>query len=100
MPLRLLIVDDSTGETEKLENVLKNGGYDVYHNRIETPAEMADASFQLAVTAAEQLSLSMANLKLQSALRQQSIQDALTGLFNRRYLDESLGRGYRLPVRR
>jgi len=58
----------------------------------DSPAEMADASFHLAVTAAEQLSLSLANLKLQSALRQQSIQDALTGLFNRRYLDESLGR--------
>ncbi|MFH0994683.1 MAG: diguanylate cyclase [Pseudomonadota bacterium] len=58
----------------------------------DSPTEMADAGFHLAVTAAEQLSLSLANLKLQSALRQQSIQDTLTGLFNRRYLDESLAR--------
>ncbi|MGD9973730.1 MAG: diguanylate cyclase [Desulfatirhabdiaceae bacterium] len=58
----------------------------------DIPAEMADDSFHLAVTAAEQLSLALANLKLKSALRHQSIRDALTGLFNRRYLDESLGK--------
>lgn len=58
----------------------------------DSPAEMADDSFHLAVTAAEQLSLALANLKLKSALKQQSIRDALTGLFNRRYLDESLSK--------
>ena len=46
----------------------------------------------LAITAVEQLSLALGNLRLQETLRQQSIRDALTGLFNRRYLEESLPR--------
>lgn len=46
----------------------------------------------LAVTVAEHLALALANLNLRETLRQQSIRDALTGLFNRRYLDETLQR--------
>lgn len=45
-----------------------------------------------ATTAAEQLSLALSNLRLQDSLRQQSIRDPLTGLYNRRYLEESLPR--------
>lgn len=45
-----------------------------------------------ASAAAEQLSLALGNLRLQERLRQQSIRDALTGLYNRRYLEESLSR--------
>ena len=41
---------------------------------------------------AEQASLALANLRLQQALRVQSIRDPLTGLFNRRYLEASLER--------
>jgi diguanylate cyclase (GGDEF)-like protein/PAS domain S-box-containing protein len=41
---------------------------------------------------ADSLSLALANLKLRSILRQQSIRDPLTGLFNRRYLEETLER--------
>lgn len=47
---------------------------------------------QLARTIAEQISLALANLHLQERLRNQSIRDPLTGLFNRRYLEESLER--------
>ena len=47
---------------------------------------------RLAVAAGEQLALALANLDLRSELRSQSIRDALTGLYNRRHLDESLGR--------
>jgi diguanylate cyclase (GGDEF)-like protein len=36
--------------------------------------------------------LALANLKLRELLRNQSIRDALTGLYNRRYLEESLNR--------
>jgi len=43
-----------------------------------------------AVTAAEQLSMALANLKMKERLHNQSIRDALTGLFNRRYLEEVL----------
>lgn len=41
---------------------------------------------------AEQLGLALANLKLRKQLRDQSIRDILTGLHNRRYLEESLPR--------
>lgn len=42
--------------------------------------------------AAEKLSMALANLSLQDRLRQQSIRDPLSGLFNRRYLEESATR--------
>jgi len=45
---------------------------------------------ELAVAAAEQISLTLANLKLQDTLRTQSLRDPLTGLFNRRHLEASL----------
>lgn len=40
----------------------------------------------------EQVALSIGNLQLRESLRQQSVRDALTGLSNRRYLEESLER--------
>ena len=43
-------------------------------------------------TAAEKLSMALGNLSLQERLRHQSIRDPLTGLFNRRYLEESAAR--------
>jgi diguanylate cyclase (GGDEF)-like protein/PAS domain S-box-containing protein len=43
-------------------------------------------------TIVDSLSLSLANLKLRSTLRQQSIRDPLTGMFNRRYMEETLER--------
>jgi diguanylate cyclase (GGDEF)-like protein len=47
---------------------------------------------QTVQTISEQLSLALANLKLQDTLRNQSFRDPLTGLFNRRYMDEAMGR--------
>jgi diguanylate cyclase (GGDEF)-like protein len=41
---------------------------------------------------ADRISLALANLKLREVLRNQSIRDPLTGLFNRRYLEETLNR--------
>ncbi|MDX2270668.1 MAG: diguanylate cyclase [Cyanobacteriota bacterium] len=46
----------------------------------------------LAETLAEQIGLALGNLQLRETLRNQSIRDPLTGLFNRRYLEESLER--------
>jgi diguanylate cyclase (GGDEF)-like protein len=46
----------------------------------------------VAVAAADQLALALANLKLRQSLRDLSVRDPLTGLFNRRYLSESLAR--------
>ena len=45
---------------------------------------------EIAEAAAEQLSLALSNLRLRESLRRQSIRDALTGLYNRRYLEEAL----------
>ncbi|MBM4443228.1 MAG: diguanylate cyclase [Candidatus Rokubacteria bacterium] len=50
---------------------------------------------RLAATVADQLGLAVANLKLRETLRNQSIRDPLTGLFNRRYLEETLERELR-----
>jgi diguanylate cyclase (GGDEF)-like protein len=50
------------------------------------------AKQRLAITVAEQVGLAIANIKLREKLRNQSIRDPLTGLFNRRYLEESLER--------
>lgn len=46
----------------------------------------------IAESAVEQLSLALSNLRLRESLRLQSIRDPLTGLYNRRYLEESLTR--------
>lgn len=40
----------------------------------------------------EEVSLAFANLKLREELSQQAIRDPLTGLFNRRYMEEALAR--------
>jgi diguanylate cyclase (GGDEF)-like protein len=45
-----------------------------------------------AVNLAEQISLALANLRLRETLRYQSVRDPLTGLFNRRHMEESLQR--------
>ena len=44
------------------------------------------------MTLAEHIGLALANLQLREPLHSQSVRDPLTGLFNRRYLEESLQR--------
>ena len=56
------------------------------------PEPISGFKEQLAISAAEQAGLSFANLRLREKLSYQSVRDPLTGLFNRRYLDESLER--------
>lgn len=46
----------------------------------------------LANTIGEQISLGLSNIKLRETLRNQSFRDTLTGLYNRRYLEETLER--------
>ena len=41
---------------------------------------------------ADQLALALSNISLRESLRALSIRDPLTGLFNRRYLEEAIGR--------
>jgi diguanylate cyclase (GGDEF)-like protein len=53
---------------------------------------LGEGRVRLAVTVAEQFALALANLRLRETLRGQSIRDPLTGLFNRRYMEETLDR--------
>ena len=63
------------------------------------PLEMVGLSTQvfahfadLLSSAADTLSLSLSNLRLRNSLRDLSIRDSLTGLYNRRYMEEGLER--------
>jgi diguanylate cyclase (GGDEF)-like protein len=49
---------------------------------------------RLTQTVAGQLGLALANLKMQENLRDMAVRDPLTGLFNRRYLEETLEREF------
>ena len=60
----------------------------------------SDRDQALAEAAAEQIALALANLKLREKLRDQAIRDPLTGLFNRRYFEESLDREIHRAERR
>lgn len=55
---------------------------------------------QFASAVAGQMALSLASLRLREALRDQSIRDPLTGLFNRRFMQESLDRELQRAVRK
>jgi len=54
------------------------------------PDLLLESHQRLAVTVAEHIALALANLRLRETLRSQSILDPLTGLFNRRYMEETL----------
>jgi diguanylate cyclase (GGDEF)-like protein len=54
----------------------------------------------LASTVAGQIALSLASLRLRETLRDQSIRDPLTRLFNRRFMEESLDRELQRAVRK
>ncbi len=47
---------------------------------------------EFATSVTEQLSISLANLRLRESLEQQSVRDPLTGLYNRRYLEATIER--------
>ncbi len=63
--------------------------------------DQAETLRNLAVTVGDQISLGLANIRLRESLRHQVIHDALTGLYNRRYLEETLEREvYRVQRKR
>jgi diguanylate cyclase (GGDEF)-like protein len=76
----------------------------ILHIRIEAqPGQdqptLTESKQQIARAMADSMALAMANLKLRIYLREQSIRDSLTGLFNRRYLDETLEREFKRAAR-
>lgn len=54
---------------------------------------------RLATTVTDQLTMAMANIKLRDRLQNLSVRDGLTGLFNRRYMEETLSREFMLAER-
>jgi diguanylate cyclase (GGDEF)-like protein len=57
--------------------------------------EISRSAQALARAFADQVALSLANVRLQESLLTRAVRDPLTGLFNRRYLEEALGRELR-----
>jgi diguanylate cyclase (GGDEF)-like protein/PAS domain S-box-containing protein len=56
----------------------------------ELSGEKLDIRHRLAVSVAEQSGLALANIQLRDTLHQQSVRDPLTGLFNRRHMNDAL----------
>jgi len=62
----------------------------VLHVRSQHEEHLDEAKRHLAYTVVEHAGMALSNLKLRAALREQSIRDPLTGLYNRRYMEEAL----------
>jgi diguanylate cyclase (GGDEF)-like protein/PAS domain S-box-containing protein len=61
----------------------------------EEQPQMETSELSFKTTFAGQVGLSIANIRLREALHTQSVRDALTGLYNRRYLEEVMDREVR-----
>ncbi|MFH0845775.1 MAG: diguanylate cyclase, partial [Pseudomonadota bacterium] len=61
---------------------------------------LLEARQRLAPSGADHIALTVANLKLRETLRSLSLRDPLTGLFNRRYMEESVERELRRADRK
>jgi diguanylate cyclase (GGDEF)-like protein/PAS domain S-box-containing protein len=62
----------------------------VLHLMQPEKVKMTESKQRLAVTMSEHIAMALSNLRLHETLRSQSIRDPLTGLFNRRFMEESL----------
>jgi len=62
----------------------------ILHIRSQHKEDLEATKFQLAYTVVEQTGMALSNLNLRAALREQSIRDPVTGLYNRRYMEEAL----------
>jgi diguanylate cyclase (GGDEF)-like protein/PAS domain S-box-containing protein len=72
----------------------------ILHLQATDEAPQLNASeLSFKTTFAAQVGLSIANIRLREALRTQSVRDPLTGLYNRRYLEEVLDREVRRAAR-
>jgi diguanylate cyclase (GGDEF)-like protein/PAS domain S-box-containing protein len=71
----------------------------VLHVRYSIETAIA-ADESLATNVAEHIALALANLRLRETLRIQSIRDSLTGLFNRRYMEEMFERELQRAARK
>jgi diguanylate cyclase (GGDEF)-like protein/PAS domain S-box-containing protein len=72
----------------------------IHFQALSVDKRFTEQEHALAGTFAEQIGLSIANIRLREALRNQSIRDAVTGLYNRRYLEETLDREVHRAIRK
>lgn len=71
---------------------MQNENMGVLHLAANAPEHLSERKQQLALNVAAQLELTLSNLLLRESLREQSIRDPLTNLYNRRYLQQALER--------
>ena len=72
--------------------VAQGNSLGLLHVSAPTSDAAEDNDAAMIISIAEQMGMAIANLQLRETLRLQSIRDPLTGLFNRRYLEENLVR--------
>ncbi len=78
----------------------QNGGADrAWESIVADAGELLPVKRRLAALTADIISLILINLRLRKRLDEQSIRDALTGCFNRRYLEETLARELKVAQR-
>jgi diguanylate cyclase (GGDEF)-like protein/PAS domain S-box-containing protein len=68
------------------------GMFHLQHLETEAPKNSSFLDLGLVETVADTIALALTNLMLRETLRSQSTRDSLTGLFNRRFMEESLDR--------
>jgi diguanylate cyclase (GGDEF)-like protein/PAS domain S-box-containing protein len=71
----------------------------ILHLAQPADAQMPEAKQRLAIAMAEHVAMALSNLRLHETLRNQSIRDQMTGLFNRSFMEESLELELRRAVR-
>ncbi|WP_413160191.1 PAS domain S-box protein [Capilliphycus salinus ALCB114379] len=82
-----------------IPTIVQGQAFGLFYLRTQEVEGLSKGQQQLAQTVAEQISLGLSNLQLREELRNQSIRDPLTGLFNRRYLKEFLHREFKRSQR-
>jgi diguanylate cyclase (GGDEF)-like protein len=93
----------STNQCLCVPMVAQGNTVGVLHLEFESGAgtdSLRDSHQRLAISSASQIALSLASLQLRESLREQSIRDPLTRLFNRRFLEESLERELQMAGRK
>ena len=103
------LAKSSTTESLCVPMVAQGNTIGVLHMEFESTAgpvydsgkeSLRELRQRLAVSVAAHVALSLASLQLRETLRQQSIRDPLTGLFNRRFLEEAFERELQLAGRK
>jgi diguanylate cyclase (GGDEF)-like protein/PAS domain S-box-containing protein len=103
------LTKSSTTESLCVPMIAQGNTIGVFHLEFESTAgrryesgteSLRDLRQSLAVSVASHVALSLASLQLRETLREQSIRDPLTRLFNRRFLEESFQRELQLAARK